>query len=171
MTTLRLDQLAPVLQLTIGPAVLVSGCGLLLLSLTSRLGRATDLARSMARHLRTTPASEEGPLRMQLHMLLRRTLILRRAIALTAMSALLAAILILALFVAARLKVEFAWATVVIFVGCVTCLIAALIEYIADVNAVLAALKIEAGDDWPGKKRDRPVRAGDADARQASSAA
>ena len=147
MTTLRLDQLAPVLQLAIGPAVLVSGCGLLLLSLTNRLGRATDLARSMARHLRTTPASEEGPLRMQLHMLLRRTMILRRAIALTAMSALLAAILILALFVAA------------------------LIEYIADVNAVLAALKIEAGDDWPGKKRDRPVRAGDADARQASSAA
>ena len=41
----------------------------------------------------------------------------------------------------------------------------------SEVNAVLAALKIEAGDDWPGKKRDRPVRAGDADARQASSAA
>jgi hypothetical protein len=158
MSALSLDQLVPVLQLAIGPAVLVSGCGLLLLSLTNRLGRATDLARSMARHLRTTPAHEEEPLRMQLRMLLRRTMILRRAIALTAMSALLAAILILQLFVAALLEVELAWATVIIFVGCVSCLIAALVEYIADVNAVLAALKIEAGDEWPGKKTARPAR-------------
>ena len=98
---------------------------------------------------------------MQLRMLLRRTMILRRAIAFTALSALLAAILILVLFVAALLNVELDWAMVIIFVGCMASLIAALVEYIADVNAVLAALKIEAGDDWPGKKPRWPVSIAD----------
>ena len=149
MTVVQIDQLTPVLQLAIGPVVLVSGCGLLLLSLTNRLGRATDLARSMARHLRGASAVEAEPLRMQLHMLLRRTTILRRAIALICLSALLAAILVMELFIAALFGVETAWPTVIIFVGCLGCLIAGLVEYIADVNAVLAALKIEAGEEWP----------------------
>lgn len=47
------------------------------------------------------------------------------------------------------------WVTVLIFVACMACLIAGLIEYIADVNAVLAALKIEAGDLWPGRRPDK----------------
>jgi len=160
MNALRLEQLAPVLQLAVGPVVLVSGCGLLLLSLTNRLGRATDLARSLTRHLRGAAPGEAEPQRRQLHMLLRRTMILRRAIALVATSALLAAILVMELFVAALFDVELVWVTVLIFLACMACLIAGLLEYIADVNAVLAALKIEAGDDWPGKRRERARSAG-----------
>lgn len=149
MTAITFHQLAPVLTLAIGPVVLVSGCGLLLLSLTQRLARATDLARSMSRHLRTLPEGEGAHLREQMLMLLRRTEILRRAIALIVLSALCAAILVLQLFVSALLKVEFVWATVVLFVACLCCLIAGLVEYIRDVNAVLAALRIEVGEDWP----------------------
>ena len=88
-------------------------------------------------------------------MLLRRTIILRRAIALVATSALLAAILVMELFVAALFDVELVWVTVLIFVTCMAGLIAGLVEYIADVNAVLAALKIEAGDEWPGRRLDK----------------
>ncbi len=59
------------------------------------------------------------------------------------------------LFVAALFDAELVWVTVLIFVACMACLIAGLIEYIADVNAVLAALKIEAGDEWPGRRPDK----------------
>ena len=41
------------------------------------------------------------------------------------------------------------WVTATLFVACMVCLIAGLVDYIRDVNAVLAALKIEVGDDWP----------------------
>lgn len=160
MSAIRFDQLGSVLTFAIGPVVLLSGCGLLLLSLTTRLGRATDLARSMARHLNTSPPGDHEPVRRQLHMLLRRTMILRRAIALVVLSALLAAVLVVELFIAALFDVELVWATVIIFIACLVCLIAGLIEYIADVNAVLAALRIEAGKEWPEKRRRWSGQAG-----------
>ena len=37
--------LLPILQTAIGPVILVSGVGLLILSMTNRLGRAIDRAR------------------------------------------------------------------------------------------------------------------------------
>jgi hypothetical protein len=42
------EQLIPVLQTAIGPVILISGVGLLLLTMTNRLGRAIDRARILA---------------------------------------------------------------------------------------------------------------------------
>ena len=39
---MRLTDLVPILQMAIGPVILISGVGLLLLSMTNRLGRAID---------------------------------------------------------------------------------------------------------------------------------
>ena len=43
--------LIPVLQMGIGPTILISGVGLLILSMTNRLGRVIDRARIMAREI------------------------------------------------------------------------------------------------------------------------
>jgi hypothetical protein len=149
------DRRVPVLQIAIGPAVLISGVGLLILSMTNRLARATDLCRSLARSLHDLPRSEDEPVRLQLNMLVRRTIILRKAIALAVLSELLAAIMIIELFVAALLGAEVIWMTVILFAGCLACLIAALVYFIADVNASLAALRLEVGDAWPARKSGR----------------
>jgi len=41
-------ELIPVLQTAIGPVALISGIGLLILSMTNRLGRVIDRGRSLA---------------------------------------------------------------------------------------------------------------------------
>ena len=46
---MNLAEIIPVLQVSIGPVILISGVGLLLLTMTNRLGRAIDRARQLAR--------------------------------------------------------------------------------------------------------------------------
>ena len=47
-------QLLPVLQTAIGPMILISGIGLLLLTMTNRLGRAIDRTRTLVGVLSNT---------------------------------------------------------------------------------------------------------------------
>ncbi len=47
-----LDELIPILQVAIGPVILISGVGLLLLSMTNRFGRVTDRSRTLLENLR-----------------------------------------------------------------------------------------------------------------------
>src|SRR4051812_29821403 len=44
---MRLHDLVPTIQVAIGPVILISGVGLLLLSMTNRLGRVIDRARQL----------------------------------------------------------------------------------------------------------------------------
>src|SRR5579859_2639184 len=52
MPSIPIHDLIPVLQVAIGPVILISGVGLLLLTLTNRLGRAVDRSRAQDRQLR-----------------------------------------------------------------------------------------------------------------------
>jgi hypothetical protein len=45
---MTLQQLIPTLQVAIGPVILISGVGLLILSMTNRLGRTIDRSRKTA---------------------------------------------------------------------------------------------------------------------------
>ena len=47
METLSLTQLVPIMQLAVGPVILISGVGLLMLTLTNRFGRMIDRTRSI----------------------------------------------------------------------------------------------------------------------------
>ena len=49
MAVTTLHAIVPVLQMATGPVILISGIGLLLLTMTNRLGRAIDRARSLSR--------------------------------------------------------------------------------------------------------------------------
>jgi len=135
--------LIPVLQTAIGPVILISGLGLLLLTMTNRLGRAIDRSRllvieyAQASHL-TRPAIEA-----QLIILYRRASSIRLAIFLSSFSALTAAMLIIELFVTALWGFEVGWLIVLTFMLCLVSLIASLILFLHDINRSLAALKLE----------------------------
>jgi len=58
MISLILQQLIPVIQTAVGPVILISGVGLLLLSMTNRFGRVLDRARLLARELPVAAATE-----------------------------------------------------------------------------------------------------------------
>lgn len=138
-----LEQLIPVLQLAIGPVILISGIGLLLLSMTNRYARTIDRARALARERRT--AEDLDSIEAQLAIIVRRARILRRAIALAAVSVLLAAILVILLFITVLVRIDVAWALAIIFIACLAAVIGSLVNFIVDVNQSLAALKMEVG--------------------------
>ena len=151
MTPTRLVDLVPALQVAVAPVILISGVGLLLLSLTNRFGRAVDRAR----HLRMELAKELGRpaadasdmdrrrLTEQVENLYRRAQWIQTAIIFAASSVLCAALLIVTLFVETLLKWESAVVIAVLFVLCLLALITSLVAFILDIRLSLAALKME----------------------------
>jgi hypothetical protein len=134
-----LDQLVPVLQLAIGPVILISGVGLLLLTLTNRFGRLLDRARLLNRE-------SQSAARAQIDILHRRATILRLSIILGAITVLLVAVIILALFVAALFRIEAGWFIVVLFCASQISLIGSMLAFIRDMNLALAAVRLEIGN-------------------------
>jgi hypothetical protein len=143
MTSPTLAEIVPLLQLAIGPVILISGVGLLLLSLTNRFGRVIDRSRAFAGELRVASPVEAERLRGQLAILWRRARIVRLAITLAALSVLLAALLVSGLFLAALWRVEWAGAVVALFIGCMATLVGALVAFLRDIHLSLVALRLE----------------------------
>jgi hypothetical protein len=143
------SQLIPVLQTAIGPVILISGVGLLLLTMTNRLGRVIDRSRILHLDLRKAPEAERPQIRAQLEILSRRAGLIRLAIALASFSVLLASILVIVLFLTALLQLEDAWLITALFIGCMLALIGSLIAFIRDVNLSLVALRLELGESRP----------------------
>jgi hypothetical protein len=138
-----LTALIPILQVAIGPVILVSGVGLLLLSMTNRLGRVIDRSRQLAHELRGAPPGERASVIAQIDVLCRRARIVRAAIAFAVVSMLVAAVLIIALFLMALLDLGVGWPISALFVACMGCLIASLVLFIWDVNLSLNALFLD----------------------------
>ena len=141
---MHLSTLIPTLQLAIGPVILISGIGLLLLGMTNRYGRTIDRTREMARACRGVAVHDRERVTAQLRILMSRAGLLRAAIATACTSVLLAALLVIVLFVGAVLGLAVT-APVVggLFIACMTALIASLVLYLGDVNRSLRALKLE----------------------------
>jgi hypothetical protein len=146
MPGIRLSEIVPILQVAIGPVVLVSGVGLLLLTMTNRLGRIIDWTRTLVRELPQLTGKERCRVKAQLRILLKRAKLIRRAIVLAAVSVLFAAVLIIILFVTALFRLESAWIISLLFIACMGCLIASLAIFMGEINQALAALKLDIGD-------------------------
>ena len=141
------EALIRTLQLAIGPVILISGIGLLVLSMTNRFGRTVDRSREMTREFRGGTAADRVRAGTQLTVLIRRARLLRGAIASASISVLCAALLIMVLFLGVLLDVGITAAAVgALFVACMICLIVSLLLFIRDVNLSLHALKVEVED-------------------------
>lgn len=140
---MKLADLVPVLQVAIGPVILVSGVGLLLLTMTNRLGRILDRTRLLARERRAASGDEARLISAQLEILGRRARLVQTAITLTALSVLLAATLVILLFLTALLRVEAAVPLALLFAACMLSLIAGLVWFLRDINLSLRALQLE----------------------------
>jgi hypothetical protein len=143
---MHLADLIPILQISIGPVILISGVGLLIGSMNNRLGRTIDRSRVLieSRNLATDSTSRARQ-HDQLEILWRRAQILRTAITLAVFCVLLVAILIIVVFVGALLKLEIGFAVITLFIACLTSLIGSLLYFIRDVNMSLHALEMEIG--------------------------
>ena len=142
-----LEQVIPQLRDAVGPVILISGIGLLLLTMTNRLGRAIDRARALKNELSSQLGAERAATQAQVDIIYRRARIIRYAILFSVTSALLAAFLVMTLFLAAWLHWEYAWPACVVFTGCLASLCLSLVAFIMDINLSLHALKLELGGE------------------------
>ena len=149
---MQLVDLIPVLQTAIGPMILISGVGMLLLNMTNRLGRTIDRSRQLVELLKHCDEEERLRYKLQLDILWKRARILQSAIALIATSALLAALLVIAIFFSVLLKIEAAVILSTLFILCLSSLIGALIFFLRDINFTLHALALELGLDEKDSK-------------------
>lgn len=140
-----LQQIMPELRDAVGPVILISGVGLLLLTMTNRLGRAIDRARILRRELKDASEADWPRLQSQINILYRRAKIIRFSILSAVLSALLAALLMVTVFVCALLGWELVGFVALTFVGCLTSLSVSLIAFLGDINLSLKALKLELG--------------------------
>ena len=143
MTGLIVANLIPVLQTAIGPVILISGVGLLLLTMTNRFGRIVDRTRILNAQLDNLSGTNRETIVAEVAVLWRRARLVRLAIFFASMSALSAALLIIVIFIMALLRIEYACLLCALFVICMISLIASLLVFIRDINRSLAALKIE----------------------------
>jgi len=149
-----LEQIIPNLRDAIGPVILISGVGLLLLTMTNRLGRAIDRARQLKADLPRRTDAERAHVQEQVAIIYQRAKLIRMSITLAAFSALLAAALVVTLFVTALLQWQNGWFASLIFIACMVSLIASLVAFIRDINLSLRALKLELGSDRESKAGD-----------------
>lgn len=124
------------LQLAVSPVILISAYGLLLLSMTNRLGRAIDRARNLARE--GTEAKKE-----QIEIIARRAVWIRMAIVFTSIALMAAALLVLVLFVSVYLTVDISAAVVLLFIGSLASLVIGLVYFLLDIFGSLQAMKAE----------------------------
>jgi hypothetical protein len=152
MSPTSLEQIIPELRDAIGPVILISGVGLLLLTMTNRLGRAIDRARQLKHELSVRTGREREQTLAQVAILYRRSTIIRLSITLAATSAALATLLIVTLFVTALLQTQQGVLIGLLFMACMASLFVSLVAFICDINLSLHALRLELEGVAPNAK-------------------
>jgi hypothetical protein len=143
MRSLSVAEMIPILQTAIGPVILISGVGLLLLTMTNRFGRIIDRARNIAARVAASPDAPHERDHAQIAVLWRQAGLIRLAISLATGSALCAALLIVLLFLTALLRLQDAWLIGTLFALAMGSLVASLILFLSDVNRSLNAIRLE----------------------------
>jgi len=137
-----LENLTRVLQASISPVALISGVGLLILSLSNRHGRVMDRLRHVLDQRRAA-AAPDSHLDRQVPVLHRRARILRASIAAAVTCVLLATVLVLLLFAMAVTGARFELLCLAVFTLSLLSLIGSLVLFLSDMNLSLRAVQEE----------------------------
>jgi hypothetical protein len=140
---LSLAHISTLIQSAVGPVFLISGVGVTLNVLTSRLARVVDRARGLEseRH-QAGDEMARADIDSRLAVMARRARHINAAITLATISALLTAITVVLLFTSAFLPVNFGGYIAVLFVSSMLCLAFAYLAFLIEVRIATAALRI-----------------------------
>ena len=130
------------IQLAVAPVFLLSGIGVLLGVLTSRLARVVDRARHLEdRHFEADPA-EAAELGRQLVSLARRASLMNTAITLSTISALLVASVVALLFGSTFVNFNLALPVAAGFILAMAALVGALLSFLIEVRVAIRTIRI-----------------------------
>lgn len=131
---------AHVIQLAVAPVFLLSGVGVVLNVLTSRLARIIDRARLLEERLEQSIVPPESAI-AELALLSRRATLIHRAITLSTSCALLIALVIVALFIGAFLAADLSPLVGIFFVLGMLALIGALVSFLREIFLATETLR------------------------------
>jgi len=144
MPILEQSVLIQVLQTAISPVVLVSGIGLLILSMTNRFAHTTDRIRLLIKQLEDSNYDEQDHRRrVQIRILYRRSRVLLLAISLALASILFVSLLVTALFSTFFINIDLQGTVIILFTVSLLCLVASVVLFIQDMSLALKALTEE----------------------------
>jgi len=139
-------QLIRILSASIAPVIVISGVGLLLLSMTNRYNRLIDRARDLVKDLDIAQDPSRHELLVeQVRIIYRRARILRLAIILGSLSILFVSVTVLSLFAGQILGAGLDYFSVPCFGLSLLALLGSIYFFIRDVGISLAALELEIG--------------------------
>ena len=145
--------LVTILSASIAPVIVISGVGLLLLSMTNRHSRVIDRTRDLVREVDgVQEESRRASLVEQVRIIYRRARYLRLAIVLASLSILFVAITVLLLFASQILGFAVEALAIPCFGLSLVALIGSLYFFIRDVGLSLAALELETAP-YTGERR------------------
>lgn len=132
------------LQTAISPIVLISGVGLLLVSLNNRMGRIIDRSRFLVEEIEAGKADKQK--HTQIRILYKRSRIMRISITFISLTIFFASIMILMLLLGYFTLVNIFSFFIICFVAAVICLILAVLLFLVDISLNLKALKLQVKD-------------------------
>jgi hypothetical protein len=133
-------------QSTISPLVLISGVGLILLSLTNRLARTIDRSREMVTEIQNDTSNDKESKRIQLRILVKRSYFLKYSITAISFSILSSSLIIPILLTMYLFQVDLSLLGKLFFLLSVIGIIFSAIFLFIDVSFTLKALEIEVKD-------------------------
>lgn len=138
-----LSQLIRILSASIAPVIVISGVGLLLLSMTNRYSRVIDRARELVKEIENGDVESRRHLIEQVRITYRRARILRLAIILSSVSILCVTVTVLSLFAGQVFGAQTEYVSVPAFGLGLLALLGSLYYFIADVTISLNALELD----------------------------
>jgi len=142
-----ITDLIVILQTSMAPCVLISGVGLLVLSMTNRLGRPLDRIRALTGELKLAEGEQKRILLEEVDIFYRRAKLLQVAVTFSVLSIFFVATIILSLFVTATFGVGLEGLIEVLFSASLISLVVSLILFVWDIQLGLNSIKIEI-DRW-----------------------
>jgi hypothetical protein len=135
-------------QSSISPLVLISGVGLILLSLTNRLARTIDRSRNLVEEIEKENYNdkEKENKRIQLRILVKRSYILKYSIGSISFSILSSSLIIPILLIMNLFQVNLEAFGIIFFILSITGIVLSAIFLFIDVRLTLKALEFEVKD-------------------------
>jgi hypothetical protein len=134
------------LQSSIAPIALISGVGLILLSLTNRLGRTIDRSRQLITELRKADESRKRTIKAEVIVLYKRNKYLKTAMAGIAFSILTSSLMIPVLLIMNVFPINLGYLSSFLLVLSIGGIILSAVFLFADVSLTLKALDYEMND-------------------------
>ena len=141
-----------IMTASIAPVIVISGVGLLLLSISNRYGRAIDRVRLLAREMvESDPeSSRRRHLTEQLRLTNDRAHILKRSMLYASVCIFFVSLTILSLFAEHLVGLQRDFLALPCFAGCLVCLVVSIYFSIRDITVSLAALELEVSERMRG---------------------